>query len=80
MLFLYDLRLPADFAPRNTDGEVEAFYDWPMEWVIETVRKTDEFKFNCALVVIDFLIRHGFIPPQHLEYVELIRGLNQQPV
>ncbi len=59
--FCYDLELPADFVPRNTDGEVESFELWPIGRVIETVHETFEFKFNCNLVIIDFLIRHGLI-------------------
>lgn len=76
VLFDYDIELPADFEPINTDGEIEAFYLWPMERVMETVRETDDFKFNCALVVIDFLIRHGFMTPEHPDYVDLVRGLH----
>ena len=76
VLFNYDLELPPDFEPRNTDGEIEAFYLWPIEKVIEVVRDTDQFKFNCALVVIDFLIRRGFIEPDHPEYVDLLKGLH----
>jgi hypothetical protein len=77
-LFNYDLDLPADFTPRNTDGEVEEFYLWPMEKVMETVRESDDFKFNCALVVIDFLLRRGLIPPEHPEYGGLLAGLGRQ--
>lgn len=73
--FIYDLELPPDFRPVNTDGEVAAFELWPIERVAERVRDTDDFKFNCALVVIDFLIRHGRIEPDHPEYETLIRGL-----
>lgn len=76
VLFNYDLELPEDFAPDNTDGEVESFHLWPIARVIETVRDTDQFKFNCALVVIDFLIRRGLIAPDHPEYIELLRGLH----
>jgi len=76
VLFNYDLELPEDFEPDNTDGEVESFHLWPIERVIETVRDTDNFKFNCALVVIDFLIRRGLIAPDHPDYVELLRGLH----
>ncbi len=75
VLFVYDLEVPADFRPLNTDGEVAEFYLWPMERVIETVRDTDDFKFNCALVVVDFLIRRGFIEPDHPDYMEILRGL-----
>jgi 8-oxo-dGTP pyrophosphatase MutT (NUDIX family) len=75
VLFLYDLTLPRDFVPRNTDGEISEFYLWPIDRVIETVRDTDDFKFNCAMVVIDFLIRHGYIEPDSPEYVDLVLGL-----
>lgn len=75
VLFCYDLELPADFVPDNPDGEVEEFYLWPVEQVLESVRDTAEFKFNCSLVVIDFLIRHGVIAPDDPDYLPLIAGL-----
>ncbi len=75
-LYCYDLELPADFQPRCTDGEVERFYLWPVEEVMEIVRGSDEFKQNCNLVIIDFLIRHGFIGPEQEEYLELVTGLH----
>ena len=76
VLFNFDLELPSDFRPHNTDGEIQAFYLWPIDRVIEVVRDTDDFKFNCALVVIDFLIRRGFIQPDHPDYVDLVKGLH----
>ncbi len=76
-MFCYDLELPENFVPRNTDGEVETFYRLPLEEVAEIVETTFEFKFNCNLVIIDFLIRHGFLPPDHPDYTRLIRGLRQ---
>ena len=30
---------------------------------VKTLIATDEFKPNSALVILDFLIRHGFIEP-----------------
>ncbi|MEE8394299.1 MAG: DUF4743 domain-containing protein [Rhodospirillales bacterium] len=77
VLFNYDLELPSDFQPVNTDGEIAEFYLWPIERVMEVVRDTDEFKFNCAMVVIDFLIRRGYIEPDHPQYVELLSGLHR---
>ncbi|MDD3029942.1 MAG: DUF4743 domain-containing protein [Alphaproteobacteria bacterium] len=59
-LFVYDLELADGFVPRNTDGEVGAFHLMSLSDVAETVGNTDRFKFNCALVLTDFLIRHGF--------------------
>jgi len=75
--FCYDLELPGDFTPRNTDGEIAEFYLWPVEQVAEIVRDTREFKFNCNLVVIDFLVRHGVIPPDHPDYVAICQGLRR---
>lgn len=75
VLFVYDLELPASFVPVNQDGEITDFALWPIDAVAERVRDTDDFKFNCSLVVIDFLIRHGYIGPEHLDYLSLCTGL-----
>jgi 8-oxo-dGTP pyrophosphatase MutT (NUDIX family) len=58
-LYCYDLVLPDDFMPHATDGEVESFALWPIERVLETVRRTDDFKFNVNLVLIDLFRRLG---------------------
>jgi hypothetical protein len=76
VLFVYDLALGEDFVPRNTDGEIESFERWPLARVAERVRDTDDFKFNVALVIIDFLIRHGAIAPDHPDYLALVKGLH----
>ncbi len=76
VLFNFDLELPSDFEPRNTDGEISEFYLWPMERVIETVRDTAEFKFNCSMVIIDYLIRTGRIEADHSDYEALVKGLH----
>jgi 8-oxo-dGTP pyrophosphatase MutT (NUDIX family) len=76
VLYVYDLELSPGFVPVNHDGEIAEFQLWPIRRVMETVRDTDEFKFNCALVVIDFLIRHGLIAPDdEPDYLTLVRGL-----
>jgi len=75
MLFVYDLKLPADFTPENTDGEVSGFVRWPARQALRVVEETDEFKFNVNLVIIDFAIRHGLIEPDRPDYARLVRGL-----
>lgn len=60
-LYVFDLDMPAGFTPVNTDGEVTGFTLMPVEQVLDTVRDSDAFKFNVALVLIDFGIRHGLI-------------------
>jgi|TARA_R110002033_G_scaffold8956_5_gene30405 8-oxo-dGTP pyrophosphatase MutT (NUDIX family) len=74
----YDLELPADFVPRPVDGEVSHFELLPLADVAERVRTGFDFKFNCALVIIDFLIRHGAITPDNEpDYAELTMGLHR---
>ena len=76
-MFCFDLRLPDNFVPVNRDGEVTNFYRWPVQQVAEIIDNGFEFKFNCNLVIIDFLIRRGFISPDHPQYLELINGLHR---
>ena len=57
-LACYDLELPAAFTPSPQDGEVEAFELWPLAGVVASLRGDDKWKPNCALVAIDFLLRH----------------------
>ncbi len=77
-MYCYDLELPDDFTPHCTDGEVEEFYLWPLERVAQQVHDTDNVKLNCNLVIIDFLIRHGYITEEHPEYADLVAGLRQR--
>ena len=60
-LYCYDLVLPEDVTPRPVDGEVAGFELWPAAAVLDTVRRTDEFKFNVNLVLIDLFLRHGLV-------------------
>jgi 8-oxo-dGTP pyrophosphatase MutT (NUDIX family) len=75
-MYVYDLELPARFQPHPFDGEVESFQLLPIDEVAEIVRSSlNGFKFNCNLVVIDFLIRHGLIYPDDPDYFALVTGL-----
>jgi hypothetical protein len=75
VMYCYDLEVPAAFVPRCTDGEVESFALLPAAEVARLVRDTDEFKLNCNLVVIDFLVRHGVIDQEDPDYLPIIQGL-----
>jgi len=76
VMYVYDLDLPEAFQPHPLDGEVESFRLMPVGEVADIVRSDlDAFKFNCSLVVIDYLIRHGAIAPDHPAYFELVTGL-----
>ncbi|XP_041128817.1 thiamin pyrophosphokinase 2 isoform X3 [Polyodon spathula] len=75
--FVFDLEVPSDFSPHVGDGEVHQFYLWPVEKVKDAL-VTEEFKPNCALVVLDFLIRHSYLHPDtEPNYLELVVGLHR---
>ncbi|HNB28542.1 MAG TPA: DUF4743 domain-containing protein [Alphaproteobacteria bacterium] len=73
--FNFDLELPADFVPRNTDGEVAEFQLWSLEQLERSLREADDFMFDVALVNLDLLIRLGRIGPEDPDYLDLIAGL-----
>ncbi len=75
-IYCYDLELPEDFQPRANDGEVESFRLVPLQEVAEWVRDTREFKPNCALVIMDLMIRHGRLDPETEGYPQLVQGLH----
>ncbi len=60
-LYVYDLWLPESFVPRPADGEAESFELWPLAAALDRVRRTDDFKFNVNLVLIELFKRHGLI-------------------
>ena len=63
--------------PHNTDGEIESFHLMPIDEVARIVAETQDFKFNCNLVVIDFLVRHGILDPSQPDYLAIVRGLHR---
>ena len=75
LLYVWDLELPAGFHPHASDGEVSRFELWPADRLAETVRETERFKFNCNLVNIDFLVRHGVLDPEDPDYAAILAGL-----
>jgi hypothetical protein len=77
VLFVYDLELPAAFTPAPHDGEIAEYMLWPIEKVAARVRDTFEFKFNCNLVIVDFLIRHGLIAADERDFLPLAEGLHR---
>lgn len=76
VIFNYDLKLPADFVPQVNDGEVDSFTLYPMSELLTLIAETRDFKFNSAVVVIDFAIRHGLLTPEHRDYLALQTGMN----
>jgi len=78
-MFCYDLELPRELEPVPVDGEVDRFELWSIGRVADTVRDTTRFKFNCNLVIIDFLVRHGLLSPEDPDYSEVVHALRRAP-
>lgn len=74
VIFCFDLDC-GDFVPVNRDGEVEDFTLWPVQEAMARVAEGDDFKPNCALVLIDFFVRHGLIAADHPNYIAICAGL-----
>ncbi|CAH2317117.1 nudix hydrolase 20, chloroplastic-like isoform X1 [Pelobates cultripes] len=75
--FVFDLEVPETFKPSVGDGEVQDFYLWPLDKVKDAIA-SEVFKPNCALVILDFLIRNGFVEPDkekfYQTFVENLHG------
>ncbi len=77
VLYCFDLELSPEFTPENTDGETSAFQRMPASTAGEIVATSEQFKFNCNLVVAHFLLRHGLINPDNEpDYQAIARGLS----
>jgi hypothetical protein len=77
VLFVYDLELPAEFTPHNTDGEIAHFELMRAAEIVERVRNTGDFKFNVNLTILDFALRHGLIALDDPEYLDVASGLHR---
>jgi 8-oxo-dGTP pyrophosphatase MutT (NUDIX family) len=76
-LFLYDLELSEGQRVVPHDGEMESFTLTALPDLLARLRQGFDFKFNVALVLIDFMIRHGVITPEtEPDYLDLATGLH----
>lgn len=75
--FNYDLELPADFAPRNDDGEVSEFKLWSLAQLEQNLRTADDFMFDAALAKLDLLVRLGIVGPEDPDYLDVIAQLRR---
>ncbi|KAG7193042.1 uncharacterized protein KQ657_001157 [Scheffersomyces spartinae] len=72
--YIYDLEFPDETSilPFPVDGEAQDFQLMGFLEVLQRI-KAHEFKPNCALVIIDFLIRWGYITPENEpNYLEIV--------
>ncbi|KAL6892204.1 NUDIX hydrolase domain-like protein [Trichoderma evansii] len=71
--WVYDLKLPADVIPLPKDGEVEEFRLRDVEEIKKDLGDA-KFKPNCAMVMIDFFIRHGILTEANEPDLALIKA------
>ena len=76
--YVYDLEVDEHVIPRPNDGEVESFSCLTLNELEKALRR-GEFKPNCALVLLDFLIRHGILTAENeFDYAEIITRLHRK--
>ena len=76
--FVYDLELDPHTTPKPCDDEVEEFSLCTVEEV-QIALAEGQFKPNCAMVVLDFFIRHGILSAQKEEhYVEIMSRIHRK--
>jgi 8-oxo-dGTP pyrophosphatase MutT (NUDIX family) len=69
--WVYDLELPADgsVTPCPKDGEVESFRLQTVEEIQEQLAQ-GLWKPNCAMIMLDFFVRHGILTPENEPYYD----------
>lgn len=78
--WVYDIELPPDVALVPNDGEVAQFHLWT---VAETQAALSQgrFKPNCALILLDFFVRHRILTPDNEpDYDEIVQRMHRKLV
>lgn len=78
IVYLFDLELDEDVVPKPKDDEVKEFTLMSVEEVKKAMLG-GEFKPNCAVVMIDFFIRHGIITAaEEKDFVEITTRMHRK--
>ncbi|KAF2083507.1 thiamine pyrophosphokinase-related protein-like protein [Saccharata proteae CBS 121410] len=76
--YVYDMEVPEDVVPKPNDDEVEGFALLSIE-EIKVALLRGEFKPNCALVMLDFFVRHGILTPENEKhYIDIVTRLHRR--
>ncbi|KZT50785.1 hypothetical protein CALCODRAFT_525823 [Calocera cornea HHB12733] len=78
--YVYEMFLPdgVDAKPAPSDGEVESFEMCNLDDILEKMH-AGKFKPNCGAVIIDFMIRHGYLTAENEpNYLEIITRLHRR--
>lgn len=78
LLYVYDLEVDEDVVLEPVDGDIQAFYLMDEQRAKEEMAR-GQFKPNCALVLMDFFVRHGIITAENEpDYVEIVSRLHRK--
>lgn len=76
--YIYDLELPTDVTPKPGDDEA-------VDFCLLSVREVQDglaggkFKPNCALLLLEFLVRHAIVTPEtEPHYIEIVSRLHRR--
>lgn len=76
--YLFDLEIGDSVIPKPADGEVEEFYLWTVEEVQKALSE-GQFKPNCAVVLLDFFVRHGILNSENEEHLtEIVARIHRK--
>lgn len=75
--YIYDLELAECVEPQPSDDEVEAFELMTVDEA-QVALRDGEFKPNCAVVLLDFFVRHGILTSDDEGYVEIVARLHRR--
>jgi 8-oxo-dGTP pyrophosphatase MutT (NUDIX family) len=76
--YVYDLELSAEVVPVPDDNEAEDFRLLSVEEV-KTALAEGIFKPNCAVVLLDFFVRHGVLTPEtEKDYIEVVSRMHRR--
>lgn len=76
--YVFDMEIGVEVVPKPGDNEVEGFYLWTVDEVKRALEE-GQFKPNCAVVFLDFFIRHGILTAENeKDYMEIVSRLHRK--
>jgi hypothetical protein len=75
VIFVHDIILPESFVPENQDGEVASFECVPISDLITMLETPALFSTDAALVMIDCLLRRGYLRSDRTDYLDLVHAM-----
>lgn len=76
--YIYDLEVPPDVIPQPGDDEAVDFRLLSIKEVQEALAN-GEFKPNCALILVEFFVRHGILTAEtDSDYIEIVSRLHRK--